>query len=582
MPKSTEIAEKKENKDNKSPARTRLADLLRRSGLLTDEQIATILTRKKEGNISVTQIIMDEGYASEADFLSAIGKAMAVPFQHLNDLAIGNEVLGRLPAKVVFQYNIIPIAIENGTMKIATSDPFCANVVDAVRLVSGMRVLMILSPSADIAKAINKFYGVGADTVERLIEDNTIEDPSQSLLDKVDLSDLDQEASIVKFVNQVIWEAYKDRATDIHFEPMEDELRIRYRVDGVLHQTSMPPQLKRFQAAIISRIKVMATMDIAEKRLPQDGRIGLSIHGESLDIRVSTIPTVYGESISLRLLTRGTGLLDLSGVGMSRSDEVVIRKLIEKPHGIMLVTGPTGSGKSTTLYSCLHTINSIDQRIITVEEPIEYEISGVNQIAVRPEIGLTFAMGLRHILRQDPDVIMVGEIRDYETAEIAIRASMTGHLVFSTLHTNDAAGAITRLIDMRVEPFLVASSIEAIIAQRLVRILCDVCKREKKVEESFLKEIGYQAGKSGGNKIYESVGCEKCRKTGFLGRNGIFEVLVVNDAIRPLVVGRESSNVIKQTAIGQGMRTLREDGWVKVNKGVTTIEEVLRVTEEDE
>jgi type II secretion system protein E len=579
MSNSTAISE---NKDNISPVRTRLADLLRRSGLLKDEQIAAVLARKNEGNVSVTQTIVEAGYASEADFLSAIGKAMAVPFQRLNDLAVGNEVLGRLPAKVVFQYNIIPVAIENGTMKIATSDPFSANVVDAVRLVSGMRVRMILSPSVDIAKAINKFYGVGADTVERLIEDNAIEDPSQSLLDKVDLSDLDQEASIVKFVNQVIWEAYKDRATDIHFEPMEDELRIRYRVDGVLHQTSMPPQLKRFQAAIISRIKVMASMDIAEKRLPQDGRIGLSIHGESLDIRVSTIPTVYGESISLRLLTRGTGLLDLSGIGMNRSDEAIIRKLIEKPHGILLVTGPTGSGKSTTLYSCLHTINSIDQRIITVEEPIEYEISGVNQIAVRPEIGLTFAMGLRHILRQDPDVIMVGEIRDYETAEIAIRASMTGHLVFSTLHTNDAAGAITRLIDMRVEPFLVASSVEAIIAQRLVRILCDVCKREKEVEESFLNEIGFPAGKPGENTIYESVGCEKCRKTGFLGRNGIFEVLVVNDVIRPLVIGRESSNVIKQAAIKQGMRTLRDDGWVKVKKGVTTIEEVLRVTEEDE
>lgn len=571
-----------EDKGNKSPVRTRLTELLRRSGLLTDEQVVDILARNNEVNLSVTQVIVDAGYASEVDFLAAISKVMSIPFQRLNELAVGNEVLSRLPAKMVFQYNIIPIAIENGAIKIATSDPFCANVVDAVRLVSGLRVRMILSPSVDIGKAINKFYGVGADTVERLIEDNTIEDPSQSLLDKVDLSDLDQEASIVKFVNQVIWEAYKDRATDIHFEPMEDELRIRYRVDGVLHQTSMPPQLKRFQAAIISRIKVMASMDIAEKRLPQDGRIGLSIHGESLDIRVSTIPTVYGESISLRLLTRGTGLLDLSGIGMSPIDENMIRKLIEKPHGILLVTGPTGSGKSTTLYSCLHTINSIDQRIITVEEPIEYEISGVNQIAVRPEIGLTFAMGLRHILRQDPDVIMVGEIRDYETAEIAIRASMTGHLVFSTLHTNDAAGAITRLIDMRVEPFLVASSVEAIIAQRLVRILCDVCKREKEMEESFLNKIDFPSEKQGKNIIYESVGCEKCRRTGFLGRNGIFEVLVVNDSIRPLIIGRESSNVIKQVAIKQGMRTLREDGWVKVKNGVTTIEEVLRVTEEDE
>ena len=564
------------------PAGTRLADLLRRCGLLSDEQIASVLSSRKEGNVSVTQLVVDSGFAAEADFLSAIGKAMSVPFQRLTELAVGNEVLARLPAKVVFQYNIFPVAVENGTIKIAASDPFNANVADAVRLVSGLRVRMVLSPSADIAKAINKFYGVGADTVERLIEDNDIEDPSQALLDKVDLSELDQEASIVKFVNQVIWEAYKDRATDIHFEPMEDELRIRYRVDGVLHQTSMPPQLKRFQAAIISRIKVMASMDIAEKRLPQDGRIGLTIHGESLDIRVSTIPTVYGESISLRLLTRGAGLLDLSGIGMSRSDETIIRKLIQKPHGIMLVTGPTGSGKSTTLYSCLHTINSIDQRIITVEEPIEYEISGVNQIAVRPEIGLTFAMGLRHILRQDPDVIMVGEIRDYETAEIAIRASMTGHLVFSTLHTNDAAGAVTRLIDMRVEPFLVASSVEAIVAQRLVRILCDQCKREVAIEEPFLKEIDFPAGSIKGTLFYESAGCEKCRRTGFLGRKGIFEVLVVNDAIRPLVIGRESSNVIKQAAIKQGMRTLREDGWAKVASGVTTIEEVLRVTEEDE
>jgi len=571
-----------ENNAGKTAAKTRLAELLRRSGLLTEDQINGVLTRKNEGNLSITQMIVEAGYASEAGFLAAIGTAMAVPFQRLNDIAIGNDVLGRLPAKVVFQYNVMPVAIENGAMKIATCDPFTANVVDAVRLVSGMRVRIVLSPSADIAKAINKFYGVGADTVERLIEDNTIEDPSQSLLDKVDLSDLDQEASIVKFVNQVIWEAYKDRATDIHFEPMEDELRIRYRVDGVLHQTSMPPQLKRFQPAIISRIKVMASMDIAEKRLPQDGRIGLSIHGEDIDIRVSTIPTVYGESISLRLLMRGKGLLELDGIGMGADDEAIIRKLIEKPHGILLVTGPTGSGKSTTLYSCLHTINSIDQRIITVEEPIEYEISGVNQIAVRPEIGLTFAMGLRHILRQDPDVIMVGEIRDYETAEIAIRASMTGHLVFSTLHTNDAAGAVTRLIDMRVEPFLVASSVEAIIAQRLVRILCDACKREKGVEESFLKEIDFPIGQTGRTKVYESVGCEKCRRTGFLGRNGIFEVLTVNDTIRPLIIGRESSNVIKQAAIKQGMHTLREDGWVKVKNGATTIEEVLRVTEEDE
>lgn len=555
---------------------------MKRCGLLTDEQINAVLARKSEGGVSVTQMIVEAGYAGEADFLEAIAKLLDVPFLRLNEVPIEKDALGRLPAKVVFQYNIIPLSVENGSLRIAANDPFSANVIDAVRLVSGMRARMVLSPSTDIAKAINKFYGVGADTVERLMEDDVLDDSEESILTKIDLSDLDQEASIVKFVNQVIWEAYKDRATDIHFEPMEDELRIRYRVDGVLHQTSMPPQLKRFQPAIVSRIKVMANMDIAEKRLPQDGRIGLSIHGESLDIRVSTIPTVYGESISLRLLTRGAGLLELDGIGLNPADEAIIRKLIEKPHGILLVTGPTGSGKSTTLYSCLHTINSIDQRIITIEDPIEYEISGVNQIAVRPEIGLTFATGLRHILRQDPDIIMVGEIRDYETAEIAIRSSMTGHLVFSTLHTNDAAGAIIRLIDMRVEPFLIASSVEAIIAQRLVRILCDVCKREKEMEESFLKEINFPAGQSGAAKVYESVGCEKCRRTGFFGRKGIFEMLVINDNIRPLIIGRESSNVIKQAAIRQGMRTLREDGWIKVKGGITTIEEVLRVSEEDE
>jgi type II secretion system protein E len=464
---------------------------------------------------------------------------------------------------------------------VATNDPFNSHLADALRLVSGLRIRLSLSLTADIVKAINKFYGVGADTMERLIENNRIEVPQEEIMAKVDLSDLDQEASIVKFVNQVIWEAYKDRATDIHFEPMEDELRIRYRVDGVLHQTSMPPQLKRFQAAIVSRIKVMANMDIAEKRLPQDGRIGLSIHGEDLDIRVSTIPTVYGESVSLRLLTRKSGLLGLESIGMNPKDEAIIRKLIYKPNGILLVTGPTGSGKSTTLYACLHTINSIEQRIITVEEPIEYEMKGINQIQVRPEIGLTFAMGLRHILRQDPDVIMVGEIRDFETAEIAIRASLTGHLVFSTLHTNDSAGAITRLIDMGVEPFLVASSVEAIIAQRLVRILCDQCKRPLKPDNPALKSIA-SVKELVGSTVYEAVGCEKCRRSGYHGRLGIFENLLVTDAIRPLIVARESANVIKRKGLDQGMQTLRDDGWVKVRNGTTTIEEILRVTEEEE
>lgn len=564
-----------------TPSTTRLADMLKRTGLFKDEQIKALLEQKIEGNTSITRRVVEAGYVPEEEFLTAVGKAMGYPFVRLNEVKIESPVLARLPAKVVFQYNVIPLQIENSVLRVATNDPFNSNLADALRLVSGLRIRLSLSLTADIAKAINKFYGVGADTMERLIEDNRIEVPQEEIMAKVDLSDLDQEASIVKFVNQVIWEAYKDRATDIHFEPMEDELRIRYRVDGVLHQTSMPPQLKRFQAAIVSRIKVMANMDIAEKRLPQDGRIGLSIHGEDLDIRVSTIPTVYGESVSLRLLTRKSGLLGLESIGMNPKDEAIIRKLIYKPNGILLVTGPTGSGKSTTLYACLHTINSIEQRIITVEEPIEYEMKGINQIQVRPEIGLTFAMGLRHILRQDPDVIMVGEIRDFETAEIAIRASLTGHLVFSTLHTNDSAGAITRLIDMGVEPFLVASSVEAIVAQRLVRILCDQCKRPLKPDNPALKSIA-SVKELVGSTVYEAVGCEKCRRSGYHGRLGIFENLLVTDAIRPLIVARESANVIKQKGLQQGMQTLRDDGWVKVRNGTTTIAEVLRVTEEEE
>lgn len=558
-----------------------IAALLKRSGCLTDEQIAQVLENRSE-SASIVKRIVEQGLAVEEALLQGLAEALELKYTRLNDLTVEKEVLTRLPAKVVFQHNAVPLAVENGVLQVAVSDPFNSSLVDVLRLVSGMRVRLALCPSADIARAINRFYGVGADTMERLMQDDRIEVDADESLAKMDLSELDQEASIVKFVNQIIWEAYKDRSTDIHFEPMEDELRIRYRVDGVLHQTSMPPQLKRFQAAIVSRIKVMANVDIAEKRLPQDGRISLTIQGEEIDIRVSTMPTVYGESISLRLLTRGGGLVGLDEIGMGQRDEEVMRRLILKPHGILLVTGPTGSGKSTTLYACLSQINTIDKRIITVEDPIEYEMAGVNQIHVRPDIGLTFAVGLRHILRQDPDVIMVGEIRDFETAEIAIRASLTGHLVLSTLHTNDSAGAITRLVDMGVEPFLVASSIEAVLAQRLVRVLCKHCKKPAEVDREFLKGINFPIERLENKTIYEPQGCEKCRHSGFLGRRGIFEGLVITDLIRSMVVARDSANAVKQVGIQQGMRTLREDGWEKVLLGVTTVEEVLRVAEDDE
>jgi type II secretion system protein E len=559
-----------------------IVNVLHRTDLFTENVIADIVSKIADGK-NVVKHICDAGLCKEETFLKKTADILNYQFMRLPDLTVEPSVLSLLPAKIVFQYNIMPIKEEKGVLYLAVSDPFIPDVIETVKLISNRRIKLILTTEADLIKAINKLYGVGADTMERLIADQPDQEIVEgSILERVDLTDLDQEASIVKFVNQVIWEAYKDRATDIHFEPMEDELRIRYRVDGVLHQTSMPPQLKRFQSAIISRIKVMSNMDIAEKRLPQDGRISLTIKNESLDIRVSTMPTVYGESISLRLLTKGTGIISLDGLGMDAKDEKTIRRLINKPHGILLVTGPTGSGKSTTLYACLQTINSIDQRIITIEDPIEYEVPGVNQIAVRPEIGLTFAVGLRHILRQDPDVVMVGEIRDYETAEIAIRASLTGHLVFSTLHTNDSAGAITRLLDMGVEPFLVASSVEAIIAQRLVRLLCKNCRSKQRFDKEFLSSIDFPIDRVPDGELYEAAGCEKCRKTGFLGRIGLFEILIVNDDIRSLITAKESAKIIKQKALENGMCTLRAYGWDKVLEGVTTVEEVIRVSEEDE
>ncbi len=565
-----------------TPQSTKLATLLQRSGLFAEEQVADLLERQRQSGRSITDVVVDQGGAREEQFLEALAKAMNIPFVRLADAAIETAILEKLSTKAIFQYNVIPIAMENSTLRVATHDPFVPGLTDALRLASGFKVRLALSPASDIAKAATKFYGVGADTLERMIQDDRIElAPEEDALKK-DLSEVDQEASVVKFVNQIIWEAYQDRATDIHLEPMETALRIRYRIDGVLHQTPVPAHLKRFQASIISRIKVMANMDIAEKRLPQDGRISLKIRGEDIDVRVSTMPTVYGESVSLRLLMRHSGLTGLDKLGLEAEDEKVLKKLITKPHGILLVTGPTGSGKSTSLYAWLHTINSIDKRIITIEEPIEYEMAGINQIQVRSEIGLTFAVGLRHILRQDPDVIMVGEVRDRETAEIAIRAALTGHLVFSTLHTNDAAGAVTRLVDMGIEPFLVASSVEGLIAQRLVRRLCKHCRRPKELDHDFLQSIGFPLERLGEGSIYEAVGCEKCRDTGFTGRTGIYEIIPVTDRIRPLIVARADAIEVRNMALKHGMRPLRHDGWTKVLRGVTTVEEVLRVSEDNE
>jgi len=520
----------------------------------------------------------ERGLSDEA-FLQELARALSWPFVDLPKITVPPEARQRISTKVAFQYSVIPTQFENGVLQVAVSNPFDTAMLNAVQFDAQSPVQMALATRTEIEKSLKKYYGVGAETLDELAEDEPID---LVVGEDKEITEGDQEASVIKFVNQIIWEAYKDRATDIHFEPAEDELRIRYRIDGILHQTPMPPQLKRFQASLISRIKVMSGMNIAEKRLPQDGRINVRIRGEEIDIRVSTVPTVYGESVSLRLLTRGKIFLTLDKLGFAPAEENALREIIVKPHGIMLVTGPTGAGKSTTLYAALSTINSVHKRIITIEEPVEYELKGINQIAVRADIGLTFAVGLRHILRQDPNVIMVGEIRDLETAEIAIRAALTGHLVFSTLHTNDAPSAFTRLIDMGIEPFLVASSVEAVMAQRLVRTICPHCKTEKKVERDYLKKIGFPADEIATAQFWHGAGCEECRQLGYQGRLGIYELLLLNEAIRPLILNRAPASTIAQRAIEQGMRTLRNDGWIKVRAGVTTIEEVLRVTQTEE
>ena len=563
---------------------TSLKEFLSRMGLATAEQFDTWnkawrVAMANGSQESLLGFICRERGLAEDVFLQQLAKALDWPYLDLPKLKVPTEARNRISTKVAFQYSVLPTQITDGTLQVAVSNPFDTAMLNAVRFDAHGPLQFALATKPELEKALKNYYGVGAETLDEMGEE-----PAMDLdlpLDK-EITETDQEASVIKFVNQVIWEAFKDRATDIHFEPAEDELRIRYRIDGILHQTPMPPQLKRYQAALISRIKVMSGMNISEKRLPQDGRINVRIKGEEIDIRVSTVPTVYGESVSLRLLTRGKIFLSLDKLGFSPLEEQAIREIIVKPHGIFLVTGPTGSGKSTSLYAFLSTINSVHKRIITIEEPVEYELKGINQIAVRPEIGLTFAMGLRHILRQDPNVIMVGEIRDLETAEIAIRAALTGHLVFSTLHTNDAPSAFTRLIDMGIEPFLVASSVEAVMAQRLVRTICPHCKEEQKVEPDYLRRIGFPEDEIPTAKFYHGAGCEKCRQLGYQGRMGIYELLLLNEALRPLILNRAAASTIAQKAIEHGMRTLRIDGWNKVRNGQTTIEEVLRVTQIEE
>lgn len=554
-----------------------ISSLLRKTELFSDFQISQILTADRSDGTGVTGVVTRLGMVREDVFLQKMAELLGLAYTDLASVRPDDDAILALPARAVYQYNVMPVRFENGNLLVACSDPFNIGVTDGLRLVAGRSARITLCVRAEIDKAIRKYYGVGADAVEKMLEDGRYEvDSDVAAISKIDVNEMGQEASIVRFVNQIIAEADKQGATDIHFEPMEDELRIRYRIDGMLHKVDVPPQINRLKSAIISRLKVMANLDIAEKRMPMDGRIGVRLNNEDIDIRVSTCPIAYGESLSLRLLQKAGNFVKLPDLGMCTRDSTVINKLINRPNGIVLVTGPTGSGKSTSLYAFLHEINRMDVRILTAEDPIEYEMPGINQVLVRSDIGLTFARALRAFLRQDPDIIMVGEIRDGETAEIAINASLTGHLVFSTLHTNDASGSFARLIDMGAEPFLVASAVAGVLAQRLARKLCPKCRAKKPLDMS-LWDQPYPPPQ---DFVYEPIGCENCTRTGYRGRGAIFELLQVGETLQSLIINRRSSDEIRKASMADGMSTLRQDGWAKVFNGFTSVEEIMRVTED--
>ncbi|WP_028320482.1 type II secretion system ATPase GspE [Desulfatiglans anilini] len=488
-------------------------------------------------------------------------------------------VLENLSVKFMRQSRFVPLAINDGTLHVAMADPDDFYTVDALRLASGLEIEVVQGRDEDINDVIERLYGAGSQSIGTIIEEagKDIYELSAGAEEDVDhLRDLAAEAPIIRLVNRLILNAVELKASDIHFEPFEKEFKVRYRIDGVLHDVESPP--RRLQAAVISRVKLMAKLDIAERRLPQDGRIKLKIGDKEIDFRVSTIPTLFGESLVMRILDRDTLILDLRKIGFPNDILEQWEDLISQPYGMILVTGPTGSGKTSTLYTTLAKINSPENKIITLEEPVEYQLAGVNQIQVNSKIGMTFARGLRSIVRQDPDIILVGEIRDKETADIAIQSALTGHLLFSTLHTNDAAGAVTRLLDMGVESFLLSSTLLGVLAQRLVRIICPECKTEAQPDEKLLRTMGVGPEDIEGITFMAGKGCEHCRGTGFKGRTAIFEYLPVNDAIRREVNAHASTERIKDVAMERGMRTLRQDGWVKVKDGLTTIAEVLRVT----
>ena len=558
---------------------TLLGALLLEDGLITQEQLDLALAEQQRGaqHRRIGEILVSLRFLTEPNLLRALSTQLDCPLIDLVQEPPDPEAVEMVPSEFALRHQLIPLRRRNGHLSVAMADPIDVHAIDDMRLLTGLDIVPMLASPADIRRLCEQFY------MSRMIQDvqeaeRAIEDEEN--LDVADLQKMAKEELVIQMVNLIINQAIQDRASDIHVEPFEKELRVRYRVDGVLHEVNSPP--KRFHAAIVSRIKILSDLNIAERRLPQDGRMRIRSSGRQIDLRISTVPTVYGESVVMRILDKQTAMLGLTELGMESAMFGRFRRLIQEPHGIILVTGPTGSGKTTTLYAALNEIYSVEKKIITIEDPVEYQLNGVNQIHVQPQIGLTFAGGLRHIVRQDPDIIMVGEIRDTETVEISIHAALTGHLVFSTLHTNDAAGAVSRLLDMGAEPYLVASSLIGTVAQRLVRMNCPRCRAPYEEKPEVLREIGIDPDEVRNKPLMRGRGCPECRGVGFRGRSGIYEMLTVDEQIRRMIIEREPAAATKQYAQkNQGMVSMLQDGREKVLKGLTTIQEVLRVCQRE-
>lgn len=522
--------------------------------------------------------LLEKQLVTEHEFLRDVCAEFGLPWWENALPPMDEKMRQQFPARLALRYHLYPVRLNDHDLYLLTYDPFNLTARQVIAQEMKEPVTWCVATRRAILAGLRTGYGVGAETFDAILEGRDVDDATFDLKQEVSvLDEEDPEATVVSFVNQIMRAALEERATDIHVEPLENDLRIRYRIDGVLHEVPVPSKIKMLQASVLSRIKIMANLDIAERRMPQDGRINLEMEGQPIDVRVATIPTVSGESISLRLLARNK--FDFSLLGLTSEAERKIRDLISMPNGIILLTGPTGCGKSTSLYTFLSMLNTMERRIVTVEDPVEHKLSGVMQIAVKPEINLTFATALRSILRGDPNVIMIGEMRDFETAEIAIRAALTGHLVFSTLHTNDAIGGITRLVDMGIQPFLITSSVRAFLAQRLVRVLCPNCKAPANHSRAFLEQAGFPMVHA--PRIMQAKGCEECRNTGYQGRAALFEICMVTPGLEELISQGKSGDVLRAKALAEGMVPLRQDGWNRVIAGVTTVEEVVRVTSAD-